>query len=250
MRLSSAIFACIVAATVFTSTCKAQLTEALLLTLSSNSRSDQTAVRFLHEASDAFDGQCDAYKLMNPYPTPNIYTVADEYYAINALNNDFSEKEIALHIRTPFAALYTITAEEIGAFDSSWTIHLTDLFLNQDIDLRKVSSYSFMSDPSNLYHRFSLRFTRSGMAPSFITETSPEAQTGNDPIIYNQEGKIMVSADGEEISSISIHDLEGHSVYQSEATTENCTFSPNKNGIYVVHLSTRAHTYTKKVMID
>ena len=249
MKLSSVIFACFVAAIVFTSTCKAQLSEVLMLTLSSGAKSDQTAVRFLAEATDSFNSEYDAYKLMNPNLTPNIYTVSDQEYAINALNNDFSEKIIDLHVRAAFPAVYTLTAEELGAFDSSWSIHLTDLFLNQEIDLRKIASYSFTADPKDAYQRFSLRFKKAEMKSLLITESSPQEQEDIDPTIYAHEDKIIVTTDGEAASAISINDLEGNSICLSEVPVETWTFSPEKTGIYVVHVSTPQHTYTKKLMI-
>lgn len=240
MRLSSAIFASFIAVIAF-APCSAQLSEVLMLTLSSNSTSDQTAVRFLAEASDSFDSQYDAYKMINPNPTPNIYTVSDEYYSINALNNDFSKKVVAVHVRAAFPAIYTITAEEIGAFDPSWSIQLTDLFLNQVIDLRKDTSYSFVANPTDSYKRFSLLFTK--------TEKYPQHPKDIDHMIYSDQDKIFVTTNSKDVSAISISDLEGNTLITSETASETWTFSPEKTGIYVVHLLTDQHTYTKKVMI-
>jgi deoxycytidylate deaminase len=87
------------------------------------------------------------------------------------------------------------------------------------------------------------------MGSLFITDTSPKAQNDIDHIIFTQQDNIMVSAEGEAVSSVNINDLEGHTVYHSEAPAETCTFSPDKSGIYIVHLSTHEHTYTKKVLV-
>ena len=234
---------------IFSTICAAQLSEVLMLTLSSGSRSDQTAVRFLSEASDSFDSEYDAYKMMNPNPSSNIYTVSDQYYAINALNDKFNEKAVDLHIRAAYQATYTIKAEEIGPFETSWSIHLIDHFLNQEIDLRKVLSYSFEANITDRYNRFSLKFTKSDMTSFLITENSEQLHEDIDQMIYTDQNKIMVSKDNPSTINIYINDLEGQLIAASETTLTTWTFSPNKMGVYVVHVSSNQHNYTKKVMI-
>jgi hypothetical protein len=246
MRLSSVIIICFVVSTFFTSTGNAQTSGALMLTLSYNTTSDQTAVRFMTEASDTFDSPYDVYKMLNPSPTPNIYTVTDQMYALNSMNNDFTEKVISLNVQVASPATYTLTAEELYAFDPSWTIQLTDLLLNQVIDLRTVASYSFMADPADSSNRFSLTFTHPKIFSLFAKENPKDI----DHMIYTDQDKIIVSPQGEKVSVASINDLQGNVVWAPETSSETRTFSPDKTGIYVVHLSTDQHNYTKKVMIS
>jgi hypothetical protein len=58
----------------------------LMLTLQSGDYSDETAIRFMDGATEGFDGDYDAYKLLNQGNSPSLYTFTQSInYSINSL---------------------------------------------------------------------------------------------------------------------------------------------------------------------
>ncbi|MDB5255937.1 MAG: hypothetical protein JWM14_632 [Chitinophagaceae bacterium] len=226
--------------------CFAQLQDVLMLTVSSGSHSDQTAVRFLSEATDTFDSQYDAYKWTNPGMTPNLFTVSDEKYAINALYNEFEEKNVVLYFTSAFSGTYTLAAEEIGAFDSTWSITLVDEKLNLERDLRAYATYVFQSQKGEEDSRFLLKF-KIKKTDSDITAVNAEQRTND--MIYAYGENILIRMEGEN-DRVFITDMLGYEILNTDLSLTKGTvwsFCPGKAGFYIVSLQRNNKRYYKKV---
>ncbi len=230
------------------------LSEAIRLTVSSEGQSDQTAVRFLDQATDNFDSQLDAYKLSNMGSSPNFYTVSDENYSINALCTQFAEKSVELYLRPAFSGIYTISSEELGAFDSTWTILLVDKTLGVTYDLRTMVDYTFVADKNDAYARFTLVFKTNKY--STVTSTSSDYNLPAKERIYTSDDQILISfEEGDKEVVLAITDVSGHLL--TSATQENLSgksgsiwsFSPGKQGIYVVDLFVDRKHFSKSVFV-
>lgn len=227
----------------------AQLQEVLMLTVKSGTQSDQTAVRFLDEATDNFDSEYDAYKFQNPGTTPNIFTASDESYAINALHTDFEEKTLSLYFRSGFSGTYTLSAEEIGAFDSTWTIMLVDRKLNTTFDLRAAPDYTFESQKGEADNRFQLQFT---VSPTSIVTSSVDERALTDAMIFAYGDNIMIQMESES-GTVFITDMLGNEILNAaiySATGSAWSFAPGKQGIYIVNLLRNNKRYYKKVLVS
>lgn len=226
----------------------AQLHEALMLTVSSGAHSDQTAVRFLEEATDQFDPLYDAYKWDNPGMTPNLFTASDERYAINALCTGFDEKSLTLYFRGAFPGMYTLSAEEIGDFDSSWDIILTDKKLHTECNLRTKAIYTFDSQTGDSENRFELQFKVN--QGSVITSSFGD-QHAEETVIYAYGQEIMIQMESQS-GTVFITDLLGREVLNAtiySAKGSAWTFSPGKEGMYLVNLMRDNKRYYKKVYV-
>lgn len=250
----------------------AQLTNALRLTLSSGSYSDETVVRFLEAATDSFDPDWDAYKLKNGGNTPNFFNVINkESYAINALHAPFTDKTVSLNVEAAFTGTYTILAEEIGPFDSTCSIILIDKVLNISQDLRSSSSYTFdfvNGDPSD---RFSLKFqiAVSSQVTNFTSLGNVDSTLSTDGAsvskkliqkmaegsirVYNIQDKVIIEfTDISDNVSLGIYDLSGKEISKAENinVSSSWEFFPEVKGICIVKVLAGNKAYSGKVFLE
>ena len=219
-----------------------------MLTVSSGTHSDQTAVRFLDEATDEFDSQYDAYKWTNPGRTPNLFTVSDENYAINAMHTSFEEKNVTLHFKSSFSGSYTLSAEEIGDFDSTWSITLVDKQTNTELDLRTESDYVFESLEGEAEDRFELQFKITEVA---VVTSNEDTRALTDGIIYSYGENILIQMENES-GTVYVADMLGHELLNAEifsASGSAWSFNPGKEGMYIVNLIRNNKHYSKKVYV-
>jgi hypothetical protein len=222
-----------------------QLQEVLMLTVSSGSYSDQTAIRFLPDATDYFDSKYDAYKFDNRSMTPNLFTVSDQRYAINALHDEFEEKQLSLYFRSAFSGSYTLSTEEIGAFDSTWSITLVDQKMELELDLRIDTAYVFQAQKGESDDRFLLKFKI--QQPAVITAVNDSE--GNDAIIYAYGENILIPMEGS-IDKVFITDMLGYELLNTDIKMDKgsvWSFFPGKEGFYIVSLQRNNKRYNKKV---
>jgi len=229
--------------------CFAQMQETLMLTIFPNNNannSDQTAIRFMEEATDAFDSQLDAYKIQNRGNTPNIYTVSDQNYAVNTLNNHFETKTTEIHFKGDLNGVYTINAEEIGSFDSNWSITLLDKKTTQTRDLRAEPIYSFDNTTGDEINRFSIEFH---IDQTVTSDLNANSKSKEEFAIYAYEANITVETNGASCL-ISVTDLNGKElIHNHSENNRDWVFAPGKTGLYLVNVLKGNKRFYKKVYV-
>ncbi|MDB5274823.1 MAG: large protein, partial [Chitinophagaceae bacterium] len=214
----------------------------LRLTASSGDYSDETVIRFNHQATEGFDGDWDAYKLENGGNAPNLYTVSSNIeYAINSLPNTLIQKTIPLDIATAFSGNYTITAD-ISGFTSEQNIILEDRTLGTFQDLRTNNSYTTTLNKGITNGRFFIQYANNSIET--VTSNS-NAQNNNEAIdiaAYQQTVSVLFPNNNAGNADISIFDALGKKVYEQK----NADISTGKieatvfvtTGIYIVQVNT------------
>lgn len=244
---------CLMIAFFIKGSCFAQLSNVLSLTVGGNGcSSDQTILRFLPDATDSFDSEYDAYKFMNPNNTPNFYTESDLQYAISALNDRFSLKTVQLDFKAYVSGTYTIDIEQLGSFDSTWTITLKDNATQQSMDLMATSTYTFAALNSDCPSRFSVIFTHAEKQESFdqLTTGITKGADFEDKLIYSSDNQILVNGSHlSSLASISVRDLSGTPVTQAETTATDWSFTPMISGVYLVNVVSDNKHYFKKIYV-
>jgi fibronectin-binding autotransporter adhesin len=121
---------------------------------------DEAVVRFKPEATSGADAQYDAWKLNGTEEAPQLYTVTsdNEKLAINSLPYETSSYVIPLNFEMKANAPVTFTFANIESFNPSVSIYLEDKLVNQTINLRTQSVYTFSHLPENSPIRFNLIF--------------------------------------------------------------------------------------------
>lgn len=251
----------------YVSVSTAQLSDALMLTVSNGNYSDQTAVRFLDDATNNFDSDYDAYKLSNGGLTPNFSSYINNLnYAINALQGSGKKinQTVSLNLDVAFSGDYIITAEEIGLFDSKCTIVLIDKLLNIKQDLKANPTYNFSFNVGDPIDRFTLSFNvKSNDVPNTISSNSVAAATFTTAVsdtqmqdqtvnIFNSEGKILVKVNQTQAPIlVNISDLAGNTV--ASTTINNATqweYSALQHELYIVSLVVDGVMHTEKVFVQ
>ena len=117
--------------------------------VSGNNLTDETAIRFIPEATSGFDSDYDAFKLFPGewYGTPQIYSVLSEEIiaSINSLSGYYDELIIPIGFQTPVSDAYSIYIPEFD-LDKSTEIYFEDTYDEKIYDLTIGLIYNFFSD--------------------------------------------------------------------------------------------------------
>ncbi len=221
------------------------------LTVSNDEFSDETAIRFIQEATPNFDGNYDAYKLFTTYPgVPQIYSVLSEdlVSAINTLPNYYDELIIPLGFKATTSGNYTINVSDFEL--SNYTeIYLHDTYENELIDLENLS-YNFVSETGEFNDRFRILFS---------TETTDIEEENNEGA--NKEISVQIYSYGDIIylnsqtadaiiGEVKIYNLSGQLIKNYNNLDESHTqFVFDTEGMYIVQLASKYGIYTQKVVI-
>ena len=105
--------------------------------------SDETIIRFVDGSSIDFNGDYDAWKLFSSNPSvPNIFSrdSAGGALSIYALPTFSSSVTKNIFLKIGVATTYSISSEEIGAFDSGVEIMMKDIVTGTLYNLRTMST--------------------------------------------------------------------------------------------------------------
>jgi hypothetical protein len=141
---------------------------------------DEAVIRFNEKASDKFDKNYDAYKLLSPdKERPSIATIANnQSFGINTMPLAGSLK-IPVKVNVSKAGTYSFNFEGLESFPSNYCVVLEDLFTHVKTDLMHTKTYSFeMSDTTN-----APRFIMHLIAPLEVCASAANAGVGSDGTI-------------------------------------------------------------------
>lgn len=221
---------------------KDEVANVLKMTVSNGTLSDQTAVYMFDGATEEFDGNYDAYKLIGFIPeAPHVFTRSNEVdYAINGL--PVSETvSVPMVFKTGAAGEYSILSEGFESFNGFYFFILEDKETGVNYDLQKNPSLVLNLPEGESAGRFMLRIFKSGLgigdeelsnlrvyseSKKIYIENCPEA----DIFVYNLTGEVVASKKVAE-SSLNILDAD-------VAT-----------GIYVVKVMTQGSAISSKVFV-
>lgn len=176
---------------------KSEISALLVIEASGNNYTDKMYIRFLDEASEGFDGDWDAYKLLSYAPlVPQIYSRSGgQNLAINSLP---ATNSIQVSFVAGTTGNYTIGAVKSDDFEN---VILEDLSTGAITDL-KSETYTFGHDEAADSDRFVIHFSVAG--PENMDDITIYSGNGNVYVIMPAEsdGQVMVfNVIGQEIAS-------------------------------------------------
>jgi hypothetical protein len=117
----------------------------LVLKVSGNEITTQTAIRFNEEASPQIDRLFDVPKIISDYPNvPNLYSFADsQAMAINTLPTIKDHEIVPVSFKAGTDGTYSIMASELASIPEEVPVFLEDTELNYFQDLRAGPQYVF-----------------------------------------------------------------------------------------------------------
>ncbi|HOY31118.1 MAG TPA: T9SS type A sorting domain-containing protein [Bacteroidales bacterium] len=214
-----------------------------------SAHADETVVYFDSLASFMFDGNYDAYKMMNNDPAyPNIYTSDSSQSAlsINALpplsNTDVI---IPLGFITKTSGNFTIEATELLNFDPLWHIYLEDNQTTVMQDLTVNPLYTFSTVANAPQYRFFIRFS-----PTVITDIAEQGNSFADTWSSGKNIYIRYSSTNMQHAVISIFNMLGQKIINAQQTVSGTSCYPiEKPGCYIVHVTDGNTIFQKKVIL-
>ncbi len=197
----------------------------LLLSITGNGFTDETAIRFSNAATDSFDISFDASKLWSFNPNvPSISTVThNQDYSINTLAEFTESITIPVRVWTYVSNNFTITANLSDFPYPNACILLEDLANGNIQDLRTDSVYTcFIPDTTDL--------------PRFLLHISmPVEKNIKHPLCNNQSnGEVIVKGTGSGPWSYTWKDLSGQILRIKNNVQTSDTLSNLAAGFYIV----------------
>jgi len=204
------------------------------LKVTGNGYSDETVIRFMDDASVAFDGSYDAYKLLSADFVPSLYTGSGD--EIMSINSQPATDMVPMSFQTSVTGTYTI--EAIGTSDFA-NVVLEDLVTGVQTNLL-TDSYTFNYTAGENAARFIVHFTPLG---------SPELEANSIQIYANQNNIIVnvpVNVNGEVV----VYNVVGQEIAKKavEAGVNTLTVS-DVNTVYIVKVMANNSVITEKVYI-
>jgi hypothetical protein len=221
----------------------------LELTVNGNGYTDQIFICFNEYATEGFDSDFDAYKLMGIDEAPQLYSIAgDEILSINALPEMSSGMVIPLGFKVGAETEYTIIASDLESFGLSTGIYLEDLQEGVITDLTEQNEYTFVANPEDDPDRFLIHFGVVG-----IEDQPQDVETNKDITIYSVENSVYIRNNTKQAiqGDVSICNAMGQEIMRTKLLNNslNKIDVNTEAGYYIVKVNTGTDLYTEKVFI-
>jgi hypothetical protein len=222
------------------------------LSLSDDTLSDETVVRFDEKALPGLDDDFDAVKLFYSNDNTALYSKINGIkYVINGQPYPDTFVEIPLVVNLKTAGNHAITTTQLQALPG-YKIELIDNVTGFTADLRTVPGLYFSASAGSITDRFVLKVT------NILTAIETPTASKNIFNIYQGFDFINIQTLADEwdgkTGSVKVFDLAGKTV----SDISNAEFSknsllhvqsPSANGIYLVELRSGINRYVGKVVI-
>jgi hypothetical protein len=215
------------------------------LEVSSNGYTDEAVVMTNSEATENYDEQVDAKKLLNAM-NPNIlaFTLSADNtpLAINALDKFSAEQIIPVQVIAPTAGDVNIKLNLADLQERYENIYLEDATLGTFTDLKARGLYTATVSAGNSGSRFFLHF-----------EKPSAAKAANELGVYAANSTVFVNLTSESNGTIEVIDLVGKTIYTSNFLGKSGRVAfevPNAvYGTYLVKLTSNGKVLNQKVLL-
>lgn len=216
--------------------------EYIKLNVSGNLGIDETAIRFIEESTELFDGQFDAIKMFSySGDNPNLYSYTEnnENLAINTLPT-YENKIVKLGFNAKQSGSYQIVATELDFFKTDNVLLYDNIEqIYQNLLINPV--YVFESDSGSFENRFQL----------FFQPITKIKELGNNIEIYSNKNIIYISQNSIENSNLNIKvfSIDGRVNNQTQTNSNNTEIEVFQSGVYIVFIEAENYTISKKVVV-
>jgi hypothetical protein len=204
---------------------------------------DETAIRFVEDASINYDEQYDFFKLIASDVVPQIYSVnADnESMAINALPEIDENIPVNVGFRPGVNGMMSLTASGLETFDSNIPVWLHDQVADLNWNLRDNPVYNFVANTGDDVNRFSIHFKS-------LTSVPGLDQAVANIFAYNKQ--VYVDA-GNAKGEIVVMNVLGQELVREQLTEQmNVISLPVSNSYVVVKVISDQGISSKKVYVN
>jgi hypothetical protein len=214
------------------------------LTVSTNGKIDETFIHFNNQATTAFDGAYDAYKLKSySSQVPKIYTKGSDNneLAINGLPELSDDLTIPVYFEAAVEGTYTLAAnlEQLQGTQ----IYLEDKAENITQNISQNPVYSFNASPGEDASRFVLKFAVVG-----IGDVDPATEIK----IYTVDRNIIITSPESSKLEIAVYNLTGQLMINRTSNGGQMTIPAGNlsNGVYLVSVVNKGKVVNRKIVIS
>ncbi len=225
-----------------------------------NNLSDELVIRFINEATYEVDDNYDAYKIFSTASQlPQFFSITEDTdlgipLTINSLpipENYNGYSIIPIGFLAKESGIYDINVVELTNidFNSIYLVDKNDPQNHVEVDLLKYSEYSCFIEEGEIRDRFYLFVSPEAITPSGLFE---ENYTNKNVNIYSNSNQVYLNLSSDEDLNgiLSIYDVLGKKVYESNANSLFSSFTLNSaTGNYIVKYRTNTNIFTQKVFI-
>lgn len=226
----------------------AQYSNALRLKISGYGYSDETIVRFVEGATPDFDGAFDAWKLMSSNSmAPSIYTKipSNENLSINSLPMYNTDTNIEVHTKVAYSGLFTITIEEVYAFDNDFVLSITDVGNNETYSFTGgTTSFDVVLQPNTTTASFKFNVSR-----TMSTSIKNEVSKNDFKILTKANGNFDLQFDNNSERNIMVYDITGKTILQETINSNlfNLNLENKSSGLYIVAINNGTEIKSTKI---
>ncbi len=210
--------------------------ELLRLNITDGSLNDETVVRFKSEATEEYDSQYDARKLLS-FNTdyPQIFTTSDGYLSINTL--PLGTGIVPMDVKGKDGEQLTISATEINNINEVWLI---DNQTGAEVNLTK-NDYTFTYD-NEISNRFSLIFGVTGINDNEVTDLTHY-------YVYGSTGMVNILIPENEKADVEIYNIMGQKIAVEKDKEGLVKLALPGSKYYIVKVTGIKKVETKKVFV-
>ncbi|MEA3446677.1 MAG: hypothetical protein U9R19_18325 [Bacteroidota bacterium] len=219
----------------------------LVLKVTGNSITTQTAIGFNQVATPQIDRLFDVPMIVSGYPdVPNLYSFSEgKEMAINTLPSILGYETIPVSFHAGTTGNYSILASELQSIPAEVPVYLEDVALNHIHDLRLDPGYSF-AYTSGAIKEFKVHFE------NLITEIEETETLQVLCYTANEMLHVKFLTKGTESESIQAniraYDITGKQLLDVHTTqTDNALPFNYKQSVYLIHISAGNMSYSTKV---
>jgi len=223
-----------------------------------NGYSDKTLIGLCNCATDLFDSDYDAFKIMGVSAAPQLYSkIHKDKFAVNILADlasDREQKTIPLHLEVGESGIYTFYFSGLDDFNPSVSIFMEDRYsTNQGISERKLINvrntpqYCITVSPNDDPGRFFIHFNMNEEE----YKISQIDDLAGKILIYTIGKNVNVLVEGSE-ADVYIFDLLGQRLVSEHISSDILSrFQLNSSqGFYIVEVLTTRGALSRKVFIQ
>ncbi|OIQ15319.1 MAG: hypothetical protein BM557_11850 [Flavobacterium sp. MedPE-SWcel] len=221
-------------------------TSRLWLNLASEGKFSQMAIVYNENMTLGLDYGWDGKALVNDGAVTLYSIAADTDLAIQARPAFDVADEVIVGFYAEESGTYTISIDHVdGLFTGDQDIYLIDHVTGQLIDI-KNEDYQFVTEAGTINDRFSVVYDQ-----AFLGIENPVLDA-NEVIVYQNSGNITINAGALDITTVTIYDMRGRTLYVNNNVNATETIISNlKTGqqVLLVNIATNKGTVTKKIVL-
>lgn len=225
------------------------LGEYLKIGVNEGSYSDELLINFIPEASESFDSEYDAHKILfgENLDVPQVYTKSNNiYFAINSLSSTSIPESVILCFQANVDGTYTLEFEDgLSTIDN---LYIKDnLHPNSNpVSLNLTSTFPFEYSTTNTPERFILYFNYSSTGFEDNLKPTQWQVYSNHKTVY-----IKLNYLQSQYIKFNIYNILGEPVYQGRANNGINTYSLDRlrPGAYIVSAIINGQPKSEKIII-